>query len=198
MTARRLLATTLLLSVTATAPACAPRTAGARGAMIVAGAALVAGGLAMSHAMTSHDDSGGGGDNLAGALVCIAGGCLLSGAAIASGAVLTLVGLTSPSPEEPPTAPSTTIASPAPTAATAPTLVGGGGYGEPVVVPASILRPLPEVATDELTLRMAKQVRSAVLAGDCKSARVTLAAIDERDARYHLALVQSVVMDGCR
>lgn len=59
-------------------------------------------------------------------------------------------------------------------------------------------RPLPERAADPGTIRLARQVRAAVLAGDCSAATVALGLLERQDTRYHADLVRSPVVDGCR
>ena len=62
---------------------------------------------------------------------------------------------------------------------------------------AWLTRPLPEVATDASTIRMAKQARSAAVAGMCTSALTSLERIARQDPGYHNALLASHVLDGC-
>jgi hypothetical protein len=109
--------------------------------------------------------------DLDGLVLCAIGGCAISGLLIAGGSVLAMSGLSGPT-EEP--APLAVVDAPAP------------------------VRPLPEVAVDPETLRLAKQVRNAVVHDDCATARQLLIVIAARDRRYHDALAASVVMDGCR
>lgn len=64
--------------------------------------------------------------------------------------------------------------------------------------PAFEVRPLPEVPTDDATLRLAKQARSAAHVSNCGVVRVMLREIAARDRRYHAALVAGPVIEGCR
>lgn len=56
---------------------------------------------------------------------------------------------------------------------------------------------LPEVATDDVTLRMAQQARAAVERGNCDAAWSTWSVMNARDARYASALAASPVFASC-
>lgn len=61
----------------------------------------------------------------------------------------------------------------------------------------SVKAPLPEVAVDAETLRLAKQTRLVVMAGHCQPAKELLVRISARAPAYHVALVTSPVLDPC-
>jgi hypothetical protein len=56
---------------------------------------------------------------------------------------------------------------------------------------------LPEVATDDVVLRMAQQARAAVERGNCDAAWSTWDAMNARDARYAAALASGPVLAPC-
>lgn len=57
--------------------------------------------------------------------------------------------------------------------------------------------PLPTMATDARTLRLAKQARSAAGAGRCAAVEVAMTEIARRDPRYHAALARSGALGAC-
>jgi hypothetical protein len=178
------------LAITVSSAACAHASPSQRATMIVTGVGLALGGYALQRAILNEDGTAE--EQLTGLYVCAMGGCVLSLGAMATGSVLAIAGFASGSEyEEEPEAPALV-----PIRAEGPP----GGRGEVEAAPPTVQqqRPLPEVAADERTLQLAKQVRSAAFAGDCDAVERTLAAILERDPRYHTALLQSSVVAGCR
>ncbi len=187
MKPRTTIALPAILALAVTTAACGPKAPAVRGTMIVAGAALIVGGVALHRTMFDRDAPSD--QQLTGLFACAAGGCLMSGGAVFLGTTLALSGLFSASEE-----------SEAPPAAIAPVItLGAPGAVDDADAPRPPpARALPELATDEQTLRMAQQVRSAALRGDCLGVSITLAAIARRDPRYHAAVVRSTLVDGCR
>ena len=175
-----------LLAFTATASGCF-RTRASRTTAIVSGVAIAAAGVAiMASASGPGEDTNGNGVDefpdkaIECLLVCPLGIMLIGG-----GTGLAVAGVLSETEEEPPRSPYFVAPQPAPTVAD-------------LRVPASVQRPLPEVATDAVTLGLAKQARAAAIASNCGIVREVLVDIERRDARYHGALVASTVIDGCR
>ena len=165
---------------------CATSSGADRGAAVATGLLLFAGGLALTQAFDTDDDASDS-ERAATTLGCAAGGCYLAYGAVALGAIAILGGMTSTDDDEEGVDDGARAGDGHAAAAPPPT---------PRVHPAQ-LRPLPEVATDELTLRLAKQARSAALRGDCAGVARSLAEIASRDPRYHAALIASAVIDGC-
>lgn len=178
----------LVLILTTTLAGCGSLTPAGRGAVLASGVALAVGGYALKDSLLDSPEDPGD-ETYLGEAACFMGGCLLAVAAMVVGGVVVLGGLGADSEEEPPAALAITVVpdgrAPSASGAHAP------------FTPAQ-LRPLPEVATDAQTLRMAQQVRSAALRGDCASVATTLASIAARDPRYHAALVQGPAVTGCR
>jgi hypothetical protein len=76
--------------------------------------------------------------------------------------------------------------------------VPGMAPGMSVETPPSPPRAsLPEVATDDVVLRMAQQARAAVERGNCTAAWSTWDAMNARDARYAAALAAGPVFAPC-
>ena len=181
---RRLIASFALLTTLATTPACTMSRSG-RTTTFATGGAMLAGGLLLAAAGAEPVDSDADGRNE------WAGNDDFSrpafGALLALGG-LVLVGIAAGShpPVEGP--------APAPVFVTLPS-AAPGALSPPAFAPAP--RVLPEVATTDDVLRMAQQVRSMVLRGDCAAAHTTLVEIRRRDAEYGLALGGGPVMSGC-
>jgi hypothetical protein len=176
----------LALAVTVTTSACAHASPAQRVGMVTAGVGLLVTASALATVEDDHeyDSDAGSGD------ICPDGICLITFGVLATVGALVLGGLMSGTDhgKEPPPARIAPVYKDGPP---------GGENAEVAVLPREH-RPLPELATDERTLQLAKQVRSAALRGDCDAAAITLATIRERDPRYHGALVSSSVIVGCR
>jgi|GEM_PF-6019768 len=69
--------------------------------------------------------------------------------------------------------------------------------GPPSSLDGGSTRERPPLETQPEVVRLAKQVRSAVLRHECDAAWRTLLALDLRDAVYASVLAQSSVMQGC-
>ncbi|MBP6839162.1 MAG: hypothetical protein KA190_17835 [Kofleriaceae bacterium] len=125
-------------------------------------------------------------------LGCLLGGCLLGYGAIIAGGALAIGALATPTLDDAP------ALAPLPGQVTGPQATAPAVAAPPAPAPPpSLLRPLPEVATDAVTLQLAKQVRSQVLGLRCEAAATTLRAIAARDPAYHRALLGSTVVVGC-
>jgi hypothetical protein len=174
----------VLVVVAALASSGCYRSKAARNTALVAGAVIAAAGVAVL--VEGRPDEA---DNVVTATVeaskCMVL-CTIGVGLISAGGVLFLTGAASRVDESPP-APLVVSAAPAP----APSIAE-------LRVPAAVERPLPEVATDALTLQLAKQVRGAAMSGRCETVDLVLEKIEGRDPSYHLALVASNVIDGCR
>jgi hypothetical protein len=153
----------------------------ARFATIVSGAALTAGGVVVA-AQTDVDANNDGydenplDDNVDAAL----GGAALVGL----GVLLIIAGAAAHEPAE-------VAPLPAPIAAfpVAP--------WSPPSLATPVRAPLPEVATDDVVLRMAQQARAAVERGRCDAAWSTWNAMNARDARYAAAIAAGPVFAPC-
>lgn len=165
---------------------CAPRTRAGATIATVGGSAMTIAGTAMLVDLKSPgDDTDGNGvdDFPENDIACALGGCLLAVGLIVAGVVLGgsgLVALSQPDPAEQ-VAP-VVVAAPAPPSAQ---------------LDIRLVAPLPEVATDDQTLRMAQQARGAAYRGDCQAAWLTVDHIRLRDPRYAQALTGSTALARC-
>ena len=168
---------------------CAPRTRAGSTVAAIGGAAIAVTGTAMLVDLKSpgNDTNGNGVDDFPeNDIACALGGCLIAIGLIAAGLILGgsgLVGLAESAEPQPAPAVPVTAATPPP---------------ETAQLDIRLIAPLPEVATDDQTLQMAKQARAAARGGDCDAAWLTVAHIHQRDSRYGNALVASSVLAPCK
>jgi hypothetical protein len=176
----------LLVAAAALAAGGCFKSRASRTTAIISGAAIAAAGVAvMVSASGPGEDTDGDGrdefpDKAIGCLLL----CPLGITLIGGGTGLVVAGVLSET-EDAPRSPYFAAPPPAPTTAE-------------LRVPPSVQRPLPELSTDPVTIGLAKQARAAAMAGNCATVREVLVEIERRDARYHAALAASNVVDGCR
>ena len=183
---QRIAATFVVLTLSAS---CAPKTRAGAGAMLAGGGALAfIGGATLADLSGPGNDSDGNGrdDFPEKDLACAMGGCALGLVVLTAGVVMMIsagVKLSESSPEAPP---SQLNLKPAAQAAPAFAAI------EPRILP-----PLPVVACDAETLRMAQQARALAHRGLCEPAHKVMSLMSQRDPVYASHMKVSAALQPC-
>jgi hypothetical protein len=178
----------ILVAASCLVTACVPKSRAGATATTVAGAAMaVAGGMMLADLSGPGEDTDGNGrdDFNENVFACIFG-CPIAAALLAAGAGLAamgLVGLGRAAETEAP--PDVRVAMPP----AIPTAVAS--------IDPRIVAPLPELAADAETIRLAQQARGAVRDGHCDAARLVVDRIWSRHPEYARALATGPVLAPC-
>lgn len=171
-----LVTATAVLASTAASTGCASRSA--RAPLMVAGTVVAAAGLGVSVAVAREDDT----DTFIGSQqdwACLAL-CPVAGALILAGLGVFTAGALSGHGE--------------PAIDATPPLVAVHA-GPPSSTAVDLL---PAITTDDDTLRYAKAAGTAARQGKCPAARVLLGKVEQRDRRYHAALLATPSIALCQ